>query len=130
VGLSANNILGQSSDAQLAYSLLLWRANGVLKSPKHSRETMPEFERDWELLQRAHSKNALVVAGDRTPDKHIAGADAFAGGKDCEECGFFFGWNERVISDRALQPLATLSVTSLRQGCSFSRYRSGPRGEF
>jgi len=82
VGLSANNILEQGSNTQLAYSLLLWRANGVLNSPKHSRETMPEFERDWELLERARLKNALVVAGDRTPDKDILGADAFAGGKD------------------------------------------------
>src|SRR5438445_336735 len=37
VGLSANNILGQNSNTQLAYSLLLWRAHGVLKSPKHGR---------------------------------------------------------------------------------------------
>lgn len=82
VGLSANNILEQSSNTQLAYSLLLWRAKGVLKSPKHSRETMPEFERDWELLRRARLKNALVVAGDRTPDKDILGAGASGGGTD------------------------------------------------
>ncbi len=82
VGLSANNILERSSNTQLAYSLLLCRANGVLKSPKHSRETMPEFERDWELLQRARVKNALVVAGDRTPDKDILSTDASTGGKD------------------------------------------------
>jgi hypothetical protein len=79
VGLSANNILGQNSNPQLAYSLLLWRAHGVLKSPKHGRETMPEFERDWELLQRARLKNAVVVAGDGTPDKSICGA---GGGND------------------------------------------------
>jgi hypothetical protein len=71
VGLSANNILGQNSHTQLAYSLLLWRAHGVLKSPKHSRETMPEFEKDWGLLQRARSRNSIVVAGDGTPDKFI-----------------------------------------------------------
>ena len=82
VGLSANNILERTSNTQLAYSLLLCRANGVLKSPKHSRETMPEFERDWELLQRARVKNALVVAGDRTPDKDILSTDASTGGKD------------------------------------------------
>jgi hypothetical protein len=82
VGLSANNILEQSSNTQLAYSLLLWRTQGVLKSPKHSRETMPEFERDWELLRRARLKNALVVAGDRTPDKDILGAGASARGTD------------------------------------------------
>jgi len=68
VGLSANNILGRDSNMQLAYSLLLWRAKGVLKSPKHSRETMTEFERDWERLQQARLENALVVAGDGTRD--------------------------------------------------------------
>jgi hypothetical protein len=82
VGLSANNILEQSSDTQLAYSLLLWRTHGVLKSPKHSRETMPEFESDWELLRRARLKNELVVAGDRTPGKDSLGAAASAGGTD------------------------------------------------
>ena len=79
VGLSANDILGQNSNTQLAYSLLLWRVHGVLKSPKHGRETMPEFEKDWELLQRARLKNAMVVAGDGTPDKYIRGGE---GGKD------------------------------------------------
>jgi hypothetical protein len=79
VGLSANNILGQNSNPQLAYLLLLWRAHGVLKSPKHGRETMPEFEKDWELLQRARLRNAVVVAGDGTPDKSIRGA---GGGND------------------------------------------------
>jgi hypothetical protein len=79
VGLSASNILGQNSNPQLAYALLLWRAHGVLKSPKHGRETMPEFAKDWELLQRARSKNAVVVAGDGTPDKSIRGA---GGGND------------------------------------------------
>ena len=44
VGLSANNILGRDSDSQSAYALLLWRAQGVLKSPKHRRETMPELK--------------------------------------------------------------------------------------
>jgi hypothetical protein len=74
VGLSANNILKQNSNPQLAYSLLLWRAHGVLKSPKHGRETMPEFEKDWELLQRARLKNAMIVAGDGTPDEFTRGA--------------------------------------------------------
>jgi hypothetical protein len=79
VGLSANNILGQNSNTQLAYSLLLWRAHGILKSPKHGRETMPEFEKDWELLRRARLRNAVVVARDGTPDKFIRGAE---GGND------------------------------------------------
>ncbi len=79
VGLSANDILGQNSNTQLAYSLLLWRANGMLKSPKHGRETMTEFEKDWGLLQRARSRNAIVVAGDGAPDKFVSGGE---GGRD------------------------------------------------
>ena len=82
VGLSANSILEQSSDTELAYSLLLWRANGVLKSPKHSREMMPEFEKDWELLQRARLKNALMLARDHGQDKGTLGAAASAGGRE------------------------------------------------
>jgi hypothetical protein len=79
VGLSASNILGPNSNTQLAYSLLLWRANGELKSPKHGRETMAEFERDWGLLQRARSRNAVVVAGDGEGDKFLRGGE---GGRD------------------------------------------------
>jgi hypothetical protein len=82
VGLSANNILERRSNAQLAYSLLLWRAEGVLKSPKHRRETMPEFEEDWELLQQARMKNTVVLAGDRAPDKVIKSAANAEGGND------------------------------------------------
>jgi hypothetical protein len=82
VGLSASNILEQSSDTQLAYSLLLWRAHGVLKSPKHSRETMTEFEKDWELLQRARLKNAVLLARDRGQDKGSFAVDASIVGKD------------------------------------------------
>ena len=51
VGLSANNILDSASDSQLAYELLLARTGRVLNSPKHSRETMVEFKKDWALLQ-------------------------------------------------------------------------------
>jgi hypothetical protein len=62
VGLSASNILAQGSDPQLAYELLLARANRVLKSPKHSRETMPEFKQDWSLLQSSRMKNGVSLA--------------------------------------------------------------------
>ena len=82
VGLSANNILAQNSDTQSAYSLLLWRADGVLKSPKHRRETMPEFEDDWELLQQARLRNAAVTAKDRAPDKPVKGGASSDGGND------------------------------------------------
>jgi hypothetical protein len=57
VGLSASNILSRSSDAHLAYEILLERTDRVLKSPKHSRETMVDFKADWAILQAAHSKS-------------------------------------------------------------------------
>ncbi len=53
VGLSASNISSPGSDSYLAFSLLLARVDHVLKSPKHSRETMLEFKEDWALLQDA-----------------------------------------------------------------------------
>ncbi len=56
VGVSANNILNRDSDPRLAYQLLLERVNQVLKSPKHSRETMPQLKNDWALLQRARAR--------------------------------------------------------------------------
>ncbi|HKW63305.1 MAG TPA: hypothetical protein VJN89_12220 [Candidatus Acidoferrum sp.] len=82
VGLSANNILGRDSDTASAYALLLWRAQGVLKSPKHRRETMPEFEDDWELLQQARLRNAETAAKDRVPEKQAKAGVASAGGND------------------------------------------------
>ena len=82
VGLSANNILARDSDTQSAYSLLLWRADGVLRSAKHRRETMPEFENDWELLQQARLQNAVVTAKDRVPDRVAKGGVSPEGGND------------------------------------------------
>lgn len=75
VGLSASNILEANSDAQMAYELMLWRTNDVLKSPKHSRETMPEFNKDWQLLERSRLKNDVVVAGATALEKNIRGAE-------------------------------------------------------
>jgi hypothetical protein len=56
VGLSANNIFAPGSDPRLAFELLLARIHHVLKSPKHSRETMLEFKQDWALLEYARKK--------------------------------------------------------------------------
>jgi hypothetical protein len=82
VGLSANNILARDSDTQSAYGLLLWRANGFLKNPKHRRETMPEFEDDWYLLQEARLRNAVVTAKDHAPDKAAKSGVSSEGGND------------------------------------------------
>ncbi|MGB6846032.1 MAG: hypothetical protein WBE09_14150 [Candidatus Acidiferrales bacterium] len=53
VGLSASNIMAPESDSHFAYVILLAHIESVLKSPKHSRETMLEFQQDWAMLQQA-----------------------------------------------------------------------------
>ncbi|MFY9528651.1 MAG: hypothetical protein WBC04_04195 [Candidatus Acidiferrales bacterium] len=67
LGLSASNILGPSSDSQLAYGLILARADWILESPKHSRETMREFKKDWAFLQYARMRRAASAASSGTP---------------------------------------------------------------
>ena len=82
VGLSANDIVGRGSDTLSAYALLLWRADGVLKGPKHRRETMPEFADNWELLQQARLRNTVLAAKDRTRDKTVRSGASSGGGND------------------------------------------------
>jgi len=67
VGVSANNALARGSNAHLAYKFLLARAAGVLKSPKHSRETMLEFKQDWAKLHRASAEIDATPAANATP---------------------------------------------------------------
>ena len=49
--------------------LLLVRTDRILKSPKHSRESMLEFRLDWVMLQRASEKNAPSLARNAIPGK-------------------------------------------------------------
>jgi hypothetical protein len=67
IGLSANNVLSSGTDADLAYQLVLARIGHVLKSPKHSRESMVEFRKDWNLLQSVRSNRASAVAKAAAP---------------------------------------------------------------
>jgi len=67
LGLSASNILSQRSDSAWSYELLLTRAGHILKSPKHSRETMLEFEQDWANLRRASARNSVTFANNFAP---------------------------------------------------------------
>jgi hypothetical protein len=64
VGLSASNALAAGSNPNLAYKFFLARTRGVLKSPKHRRETMLEFDQDWAMLQHIaiQTDTALVKA--------------------------------------------------------------------
>jgi hypothetical protein len=65
VGVSANSVLAGGSNPKLAYKFLLVRAATVLKSPKHRRETMQEFQQDWANLERASVEMNTISAGGR-----------------------------------------------------------------
>jgi hypothetical protein len=67
IGLSANNVLSSGTDADLAYQVVLARIGHVLKSPKHSRESMVEFRNDWNLLESVRANRASAVAKVATP---------------------------------------------------------------
>jgi len=60
VGLSPGNINAPDSDPQMAYEILLAHVDEVLKSPAHSRETMPLFQETWALLFEAHTRVSVT----------------------------------------------------------------------
>ncbi len=62
IGLSANNIISSGTDSELAYQLVMARVEQVLKSPKHGRESMVEFKKDWTLLESVRANRAGAVA--------------------------------------------------------------------
>jgi hypothetical protein len=66
IGLSASNIFASGSDSQWAYALTLARADHYLKSPKHSREIMPDFKNDWALLEAARINSSTSTAANNT----------------------------------------------------------------
>lgn len=66
LGLSASNVFASGTDSQWAYALTLARANHYLKSPKHSREIMPDFKSDWALLQAARINSTTSAAAINT----------------------------------------------------------------
>jgi hypothetical protein len=82
VGLSADNILAHGSDSQLAYEMLLARSNRVLKSPKHSRETMSEFKQDWALLQSSRARSVVSIGSTALPAAQSRGTVMPATGDD------------------------------------------------
>lgn len=73
LGVSASNIFDSRSDSQFAYELVLARIERVLNSPKHSRETMVEFKKDWDRLQHRDSYGASSVLTAATPAPGVAG---------------------------------------------------------
>lgn len=80
LGVSASNILGPGSNSRLAYALLLAREEYMLKSPKHRRESMPEFTADWQLLESGRTRiwaaqsTAVASAQNREPQTLLVAA--------------------------------------------------------
>jgi hypothetical protein len=74
IGLSANNVLSSGTDADLAYQVVLARVGHVLKSPKHSRESMVEFRKDWKLLESIRASRASALAKAATPSAARGGS--------------------------------------------------------
>src|SRR3984893_15840023 len=74
IGLSADNVLSSDTDADLAYQVVLARVGHVLKSPKHSRESMVEFRKDWKLLESIRASRASALAKAATPSAARGGS--------------------------------------------------------
>ncbi|HTU35675.1 MAG TPA: hypothetical protein VMF66_17865 [Candidatus Acidoferrum sp.] len=77
LGLSASNLLAPSSDEALANDFMLARVASTLKSPKHSRETMPELKTDWSRLKRLRFERLawaarMAASGEKTESLHAA----------------------------------------------------------
>ena len=63
VGISASNVNSEGSDGELAYAMLLLRAEASLENSPKNREMLPEFEATWQLLEDArHELDWKVVA--------------------------------------------------------------------
>ncbi len=69
VGVSASTTLSSASDPELSYKLFLARTGTFLKSPKHRRETMLEFQQDWASLQHVSAELATISAASSDPTK-------------------------------------------------------------
>jgi len=80
LGLSASNLFASGTDSQWAYALILARANHYLKSPKHSREIMPDFKNDWAILQSARVNSTTSVLANAVPQPANTRTVALSGG--------------------------------------------------
>ncbi len=82
IGASANNALSKGTCPSISYKFLLARASRVLSSPKHSRETMLEFRRDWNDLERASAELNAIAARSTLPAKGSSGGPTYGAAKD------------------------------------------------
>ena len=75
VGLSSANVLAPQSDPELAFALLLGRVSYVLLAKDHFRESLPEFQKDWALLQQAQA----LLRSPTLPSRAVAANEPAAG---------------------------------------------------
>ena len=63
VGISPANLLAAGSNRRLAFELMLAHIGETLKSPARQRETMPEFQLAWRLMEQARpiDRGALAM---------------------------------------------------------------------
>ena len=63
VGVSPANLLAPGSNRRMAFLLMLAHISETLKSPARQRETMPEFQTAWNLMQQARpaERNSLAM---------------------------------------------------------------------
>jgi hypothetical protein len=60
VGLTRSTILQPDSDPLTAERLMLARVNATLKEAPKNRESLQEFQQDWQILESLQRKNAVV----------------------------------------------------------------------
>lgn len=82
LGLSTSNLFASGTDSQWAYAIALARASHYLKSPKHSREIMPDFKQDWALVQAARINSSTSTAGSGSATSTTTRAAAISPGQD------------------------------------------------
>jgi hypothetical protein len=71
VGISASNINAGGSDPEMAYVIMLARAEEMLHRSSKNRESLQQFHRDWRLLLEARHRlwPAPTSAGCATCDE-------------------------------------------------------------
>jgi hypothetical protein len=86
VGVSENNLLAQRSNPTLACKVVMTRDSQLVKSPKHRRETMLEFQQDWITLEHASAEMNASTNADGTVAKraHTVLKSGIAGGDSAE----------------------------------------------
>lgn len=63
VGLSANSLLQAPSDPRMAYLLALSRLDAEMRRKPKNRETLGDFRKDWEIMERLHARMIPLAAG-------------------------------------------------------------------